>query len=394
MSREKEGHCPFGTSPAVMQNVLKPYKEFKCKSENELSDFQRDWKVPEKDTTSADYYFNSYEHHSIHEDMLKDKVRTTAYQRAIQSNPWLFKDKVVIDVGAGTGILSMFAARAGAKKVIAIECSRIAEMGRALVDLNGFADVITFVQLKAEEASDAIQSIGEELGFSKGEKFVDCIVSEWMGYFLLYESMFDSVIHIRDLYLKPEGLLFPDKATLHVAGIEDSQYKNQCLQFWDSVYGFDFKPMQKFMYEEPVVDFVDQESICTDSCSILELDLKTCSIGDLDFASDYELTFQRNDTCHAVMAWFDTGFTACHRPVVLSTSPYGTQTHWKQTTFYTKTEIVGSAGESITGTVAVRKNGKNPRDLDVKLNYIFNGKRGRSTDTTKPVNETQFFRIC
>jgi len=41
---------------------------------------------------------------------------------------------------------------------------------------------------------------------------VDIIVSEWMGYFLLYESMFDSVIYARDNYLKPGGMLFPDKA--------------------------------------------------------------------------------------------------------------------------------------------------------------------------------------
>jgi hypothetical protein len=47
----------------------------------------------------------------IHEDMLKDTVRTRAYQSAIMNNPHLFKDKVVLDVGCGTGILSMFAAK-------------------------------------------------------------------------------------------------------------------------------------------------------------------------------------------------------------------------------------------------------------------------------------------
>ena len=56
-----------------------------------------------------DYYFDGYSHFSIHEEMLKDKVRTKAYMRAILDNPNLFKDKVVLDIGSGTGILSIFA---------------------------------------------------------------------------------------------------------------------------------------------------------------------------------------------------------------------------------------------------------------------------------------------
>ena len=85
--------------------------------------------------TSKDYYFDSYAHFGIHEvfsnlfwnhtiqilkEMLKDEVRTMTYKNSIYHNRHLFKDKVVMDVGSGTGILSMFAARAGAKKVFAV----------------------------------------------------------------------------------------------------------------------------------------------------------------------------------------------------------------------------------------------------------------------------------
>lgn len=62
-----------------------------------------------------DYYFDSYSHFNIHEEMIKDKVRTDTYQKAIEGNRAAFKDKVVLDIGCGTGILSLFAARAGAK---------------------------------------------------------------------------------------------------------------------------------------------------------------------------------------------------------------------------------------------------------------------------------------
>ena len=54
---------------------------------------------------------------SVHELMLKDKPRTLAYKTFIERNVELIRDKVVVDVGAGTGILSLFCAKAGAKQV-------------------------------------------------------------------------------------------------------------------------------------------------------------------------------------------------------------------------------------------------------------------------------------
>ena len=75
--------------------------------------------------TSADYYADSYAHFGIHEEMLKDEVRTRSYKNAIMQNGHLFKDKVVLDVGCGTGILCMFAAKAGAKLVIGVDMSSI-----------------------------------------------------------------------------------------------------------------------------------------------------------------------------------------------------------------------------------------------------------------------------
>jgi predicted RNA methylase len=69
--------------------------------------------------------------------MLKDQVRTNAYRDAIEGNPDTFKDKIVLDIGAGTGILSIFAARAGAKHVYAVENAEIAFFAREIVKNNG-----------------------------------------------------------------------------------------------------------------------------------------------------------------------------------------------------------------------------------------------------------------
>lgn len=74
--------------------------------------------------------------------MLKDSVRTYAYRDFIYDNKHLFKDKVVLDVGCGTGILSMFCAQAGASKVIAVDNSEIINKARENVHENGFGHII------------------------------------------------------------------------------------------------------------------------------------------------------------------------------------------------------------------------------------------------------------
>lgn len=116
------------------------------------------------------HYFNSYDHYGIHEEMLQDTVRTLSYRNAIIQNKDLFKDKIVLDVGCGTGILSMFAAKHGAKHVIGVDMSSIIEMAKELVELNGFSDKITLLRGKLEDV---------HMPFPK----VDIIISEWMGYF-------------------------------------------------------------------------------------------------------------------------------------------------------------------------------------------------------------------
>jgi protein arginine N-methyltransferase 1 len=83
--------------------------------------------------------------------MLKDEVRTTSYRNAIYKSAHLFKDKVVLDVGCGTGILSMFAAKAGAKKVFGIDMSEIINQAKQIVKDNHLEDTVTLIQGKMEE---------------------------------------------------------------------------------------------------------------------------------------------------------------------------------------------------------------------------------------------------
>ena len=79
----------------------------------------------------------------IHETMLKDHVRTEAYRDFMYDNKNLFFGKIVLDVGCGTGILSMFCARAGAAKVIAVDNSDIIDKARETIFRNGMGNIVT-----------------------------------------------------------------------------------------------------------------------------------------------------------------------------------------------------------------------------------------------------------
>merc|ERR1712024_389358 len=136
-----------------------------------------------EEMTSKDYYFDSYAHFGIHEEMLKDEVRTLTYRNSMWHNKHLFKGKVVLDVGCGTGILSMFAAKAGAKMVIGVDMSSIVESAQKIVAANNLDDVVTIIKGKVEEVE-----------LPEGIENVDIIISEWMGYCLFYESMLNTVL--------------------------------------------------------------------------------------------------------------------------------------------------------------------------------------------------------
>jgi protein arginine N-methyltransferase 1 len=97
-------------------------------------------------------------------------------------------------------------------------------------------------------------------------KHVDIIISEWMGYFLLYESMLDSVLYARDKYLAPGGKMLPDRAMIYVAAIEDEQYKNNKIGFWKNVYGVDMNCLSAAAMKEPLVDSVESNMINSGAC--------------------------------------------------------------------------------------------------------------------------------
>ncbi|EAA21450.1 hypothetical protein [Plasmodium yoelii yoelii] len=320
----------------------KLYKE-EIKNEERKNFIKCDEDGTEKDMENGNKeYFNSYAYIHIHEDMIKDEIRTRSYYDAIRKNEHLIKDKIVLDVGCGTGILSFFAAKHGAKHVYSIEKSNIIYTALNIRDANNLTDKITFIKGLAENITLPVEK-------------VDIIISEWMGYCLLYENMLDTVLFCRDKWLKPGGIIFPDKAYMYIA-------------------------------EEVVIDYVDKNYVVTNSSCILKLDLNTCTKEDLSFVSPFTITMTRRDYIHALVIWFDISFSACHTDVSFTTGPYGPNTHWKQIVLYTNHIITGEKNETLKGMFALKKNEQNNRYIDMKLHYNFSGAHSK-------VESTQFFNI-
>ncbi|KAG5985115.1 hypothetical protein E4U55_001364 [Claviceps digitariae] len=340
-----------------------------------------------KDTSS--YYFESYAANEIHEIMLKDAVRTDAYRDFIYENKAIFKNKVVLDIGCGTGILSMFCAKAGAAQVIAVDRSDIIDKARENVFNNGMSDIITCVKGSIEEVVLPV-------------KKVDIIVSEWMGYCLLYEAMLPSVLFARDKYLKPDGLLVPSSATLWIAPIKDDEYLSESVSFWRDVYGFDMKAMLEGIYDEVHIQARPKSSLCGTACPFKVLDLYTCRPEDLFFTAEYS-TEMNGEVANfdGFLVWFDNFFSplraesappASTTPAVFNlsspghvaftTGPDGPETHWKQGILLTRPQdMVQDVPDSrrISGQISFSAHPDNARAL--VLGVTWSTKDGHNNQT-------------
>ncbi|XP_077569428.1 protein arginine N-methyltransferase 3 [Stigmatopora nigra] len=311
-----------------------------------------------------DAYFSSYGHYAIHEEMLKDKVRTETYRDFMYKNPELFKDKVVLDVGCGTCILSMFAARAGAKKVIAVDQSDIIYQAMDIVRSNKLEDKITCIKGRIEDINLPVEK-------------VDIIISEWMGYFLLFESMLDSVFVARDLYLDDGGSVYPDLCNLSLAAVGDKQKHQESIAFWDDVYGFKMSCMKKFVGTEAVVEVLSADTLISEPTVVQTFDCNKMRLSELEFSSNFCLKITNTTDCTAIVGYFDVFFDKnCCKKVMFSTGPQATKTHWKQTVFQLAKPFPVQAGEELRGKITVCKNKKDPRSLcvtfelrDKKLTY-------------------------
>ncbi|CAB3250524.1 unnamed protein product [Arctia plantaginis] len=304
---------------------------------------------------SDEGYFSTYAHFGIHYDMLSDKVRTETYRNAILNNKETIKDKVILDLGCGTGILSMFAATAGAKKVYALDQSEIIYHAMDIIRENNLHNVIKTVKGRLED--------------TKLDERVDIIVSEWMGYFLLFEGMLDSVIYARNHCLKPSGLLLPNRCNISLVANGDIDTHKRLIEFWSDVYGYKMNCMKSEVVREASIDIVGSKHVISKPYIIKEIDINTCNIDVMDFTSKFKLPIVRDGVLTSLVGYFDTFFDLPNS-VEFSTGPHTAPTHWKQTIFYFRDCKEVKQGDVIEGTIICNRQKTDVRALSIQINIF------------------------
>merc|ERR1712072_324218 len=127
--------------------------------------------------------------------------------------------------------------------------------------------------------------LAEELELGSGDERVDVVVSEWMGYSLLFENMLPSVLAVRDRYLKPGGLMLPSRSRLLLAPLQDDVWREGRVDYWSDVHGIDMSVLAPLAAaaasEHPQHRLVPAEGILAEPAELLSLDLSSVQEADL-----------------------------------------------------------------------------------------------------------------
>lgn len=123
------------------------------------------------------------------------------------------------------------------------------------------------------------------------------------------------MLYARDHFLNKNGFIFPNRGQLFLNTLADQQYKHDKLDFWTNVYDFDMTNIQKWVLREPVVSNLDEGQVNSNACCILDIDLYTINLSDLDFVSDYHLRLNQADCVSGLVAHFRVEFTQIEKPI-------------------------------------------------------------------------------
>uniref|UniRef100_A0A7S2M309 Protein arginine N-methyltransferase domain-containing protein n=1 Tax=Skeletonema marinoi TaxID=267567 RepID=A0A7S2M309_9STRA len=384
---------------------------------------------------ASDYanYFSSYADLYHQKIMLKDQHRMNAYYNAIMKNQHVFRDKVVMDVGSGSGILAVWAAKAGAKRVYAVEYTDMAKHARNVVKANGVDHIVTVIQgavedvkipiedweafnLQTEEDATDEECRDESMSCKHQQsQVVDIIISEWMGYFLLRESMLDSVIRARDMFLKPKsGILLPSHATMLIAPIMNEDQHHMVIEEylegmndWNDYlvnakkqYGVDMSILTE-EYDKEQRDYylksshyvqLDDDTILAPPIVVKTLDLAVCTLEDAKGVDEAEFSFDiessgsgadDEEEINGFAGWFTVDFQSrtdevgkqfgakMTNPVHFSSSPEIGDTHWGHQVFYFTPAIPIQSNDKVTldGTMEMIRSKQSARLYNVKFQY-------------------------
>ena len=256
-----------------------------------------------------------------HEYMLADKVRVDLYHDAITAS--VGPQDVVADLGTGSGILSLLAARAGAKKVYAIEQTRMIELASKVCEENGLHNV-EFVRSHSRD-------------FSPSGK-VDIIIHEQIGNYLIDEDMIRNVGDLRDRVLAPNGRIIPARFDAYLEPFSFKRGREIPLIWEQQMHGISFHSLKSWLLKHPEIKTMqprrlvreDVHCLLTEPSAAYSIDLESVPS---DFAPGLvkmrkliTRDGQMDGFCQYFHAWLGTDSYIDTSP--FTSDPHASRYHW------------------------------------------------------------------
>ncbi len=255
----------------------------------------------------------SYRDVAMHKVMLQDVVRTDAYEKAIIEV--VRPAHCVLDFGCGTGVLAMFASRAGARKVIAVDRSAFIQTAKVIAEKNGFENI------------DFYHNDHKSLQL---DEQVDVIVSEWMGHCLFYEAMLEPLLVVRDRFLATGGVMIPAQVSLHAGLVYDEELLDDLSFLRKQPYELDFSAIADAPFLQTDLVTLDPESLLENTAHLGSLNMHTVTKTATSRVFSGALKPDKKANIYALCVWFSSQLS---ESVALGTGPNDMPTHWDQLLF-------------------------------------------------------------
>ncbi len=280
-------------------------------------------------------------------EMMDDRVRLDAYAQAIAET--VREGDVVLDLGAGLGILSLLAARAGARRVYAVEMGYAASLARRIVADNGLSGRIEILEA---------HSLDVEL-----PERADVLVSETLGSFALEESTLAFTIDARRRLLREDARMVPRRLQPWLAPVE-LPGEHAKADFWSEVAGFDFSAARDELLGRMSLADVTPPELMSRPQPFAALDLRTVTRAAV--SGRHLFTLRRSGTVHGVAGWF---VAELADDIFLSNAPGGPPTHWRQAFFPFREPVSVVAGDVMEVTLAIEPASERSDDSVVRYDY-------------------------
>jgi len=264
-----------------------------------------------------------------HFPMLNDQVRNDVYYEAISRA--ITPEDIVLDIGTGSGLLAMMAAKAGAKHIYACEVIKpVAEMARQIVKENGFADKISII-----DKSSTILEIGLDL-----PEPATVLVSEILDIALLGEGVLPSLKHAKNCLITQNATIIPASAKMWGLLVNCKNFKK--MNTVENVHGFDLKAFNYFHHTSHSFDLEkDEHHALSEPFEVFSIDFKNIPDGPQTFTINIPII--SDGTAQAVVAWFD---LILFDNIEFSTRKGERHNHWRQIVFFLNKETAVKKGES------------------------------------------------